>query len=200
MTFLFDIGNVLLKLHFERFHEAVFGASDAPLPPEFIAVKDPYESGALDDHEFIRRSLETVPTPLSPESFTSAWQDIFSANDPMWSVVDHLKASGHRLVLFSNTNNLHAEAFLKAFPGFSHFDHHHFSHQIGAMKPDPAFYHQAIDTYGLNPSDTLYLDDLAENIDTGRNLGFHSWQYDFNDHKACLGWLASHGITLPDSH
>lgn len=197
MTFLFDIGNVLLKLHFERFHETVLGAPDSPLPPELIAVKDPYESGAMDDHEFVTRSLETLPLPHTPESFTSAWQDIFSANDPMWSVVEHLKASGHRLILFSNTNNLHALAFLTRFPGFAQFDHHHFSHVVGAMKPDPAFYRQAIETYGLDPAETLYLDDLAENIATGRDLGFRSWQYDLNDHEACLAWLTSHGITLP---
>lgn len=196
MTFLFDIGNVLLKLHFDRFHRTVLGAADAPFPPELAALKDPYETGALSDQDFIRQSLDILGSQLSPENFTRAWQNIFSPNEAMWDVVPQLKEQGHRLILFSNTNKLHALSFLQAFPGFELFDHHHFSHEVGAIKPDPAFYQKAIAQYQLDPAQTLYLDDLPENIATGRDLGFHSWQYDLNNHQPCLDWLSGHGIPL----
>ncbi|MGD1980060.1 MAG: HAD family phosphatase [Akkermansiaceae bacterium] len=199
MTFLFDIGNVLLKLHFERFHAAVLGSEEIPLPEELDALKVPYETGAIDDDAFVDRSLEHLTGSLSREQFTAAWEDIFSANEPMWLVVEKLKASNHRLILFSNTNNLHAGSFLKAYPGFDDFDHHHFSHQVGALKPHPDFYQRAIEDYELNPTETIYLDDLPENIATGKEMGFHSWQYDYNDHQSCLNWLHGLGIKLTPS-
>lgn len=200
MTFLFDIGNVLLKLHFDRFHTAVLGAPQTPLPPALDELKLPYESGGIDDHQFITRSLANLPLPLEREQFIAAWQDIFSVNEPMWELVQVLKDQGHRLILFSNTNNLHATSFLSRFPGFAHFDHHHFSHEVKALKPDPSFYQTALDQYRLDPSETLYLDDLAENISTGREFGFSCWQYDLDDHPAFLSWLARQGIkTTPQA-
>jgi putative hydrolase of the HAD superfamily len=196
MTFLFDIGNVLLKLHFERFHQAVVGAPDAPLPSGLGSLKDPFETGRMSDDEFVDRSLAVLPSDLTRESFVAAWQDIFSANDPMWAVVEQLKGSDHRLILFSNTNNLHAEAFLTRFRVFDHFHHHHFSHNVGALKPEPEFYQRAIDDFKLVPGETFYLDDLPENIATGREFGFTSWQYDHHDHGACLDWFDRHNIRL----
>lgn len=189
MTFLFDIGNVLLKLHFEKFHLAILGDEFAPLPDALNAIKDPYESGEITDEEFVSRSVEFLNRKLSHTDFTKAWLDIFSPNEPMWEVVRQLHAAGHRLILFSNTNSLHTRSFLVRFPEFSLFHHHHFSQEIRAMKPAPDFYQKAVELYRLDPAETVYLDDLPENIATGKDFGFHSWQYDYRDHKACLEWL-----------
>lgn len=189
MTILFDIGNVLLNLHFERFHETVLSDGQTNLPEEMLALKDPYESGQISDEDFITRSLDLLDSPLTREEFTSAWQDIFSLNKPMWDVVRQLQAANHRLILFSNTNAIHAEYFLKTYPSFSLFHNHHFSHETGANKPDPVFYENAIHDYDLIPEQTLYLDDLAENIDTGIALGFRCHQYDRQDHASALIWL-----------
>lgn len=194
MTFLFDIGNVLLNLHFNRFHAAVLPAGQIDLPPEMLALKDPYESGHLSDQEFVSRSITILENDLTESEFTHAWQDIFSANQAMWDVVKKLHADRHRLILFSNTNALHANAFLHNFDIFSLFHHHHFSHETGANKPDPKFYENAINDYNLNPTETLYFDDLAENIATGLALGFDSFQYDLNDHASAEAWLQGKNI------
>ena len=189
MTFLFDIGNVLLNLHFERFHDAVLPAHLDDLAESLLSLKDPYETGRISNDEFVQRSLDFLKSDLDPKFFASAWQDIFSPNAPMWKVAQKLHADGHRLILFSNTNALHAEKFLADHSVFSLFHHHHFSQEVGAIKPHPDFYQVAIDEYDLSPKETIYLDDLPENIATGRDFGFQSFQYDLNDHEACLAWL-----------
>ena len=192
MTFLFDIGNVLLNLHFERFYDAVLPAHLDDFPEAMLSLKDPYETGVISDDEFVSRSLNFLKSDLSAEKFSAAWQDIFSPNKPMWEVAEKLHTEGHRLILFSNTNALHAEKFLADHAIFALFHHHHFSQDVGAIKPHPDFYQVAIDEYDLSPKETIYLDDLPENIATGRDFGFQSFQYDLNDHEACLEWLKEH--------
>lgn len=194
MTFLFDIGNVLLKLHFEKYRAKVLGDANTPLPDELGILKDPYETGQISDDEFVTKSLKILKSNLSPQDYTEAWQDIFSPNDPMWEVVEKLRTDGHRLILFSNTNALHSTFFLEKYEVFQHFPHHHFSQEVGAIKPHDDFYQKAVDTYDLIPVETAYLDDLPENIATGKAFGFLCWQYDFNDHTSCLDWLKSLGI------
>ena len=194
MTILFDIGNVLLNLHFDRFHAAVLGDANASLPEDLACLKDPYESGVIDDTEFVARCLDGLRSTMKPGQFAAAWQDVFSPNDPMWAVVRQFKALGHRLILFSNTNGLHSAHFLSEYPDFQHFDAHHFSHEVGVMKPDPEFYRDAIKRFELKPGKTIYIDDLPENIATGRQFGFHCWQYEVERHDACLRWLEGHGV------
>lgn len=190
MTFLFDIGNVLLKLHFERLHQAALGSPQPVMPAPLVEINEPYEIGTITCDDFVTRSLAAIPLKLTPTEFTAAWNNIFSLNEPMWKVVHHLKKNDHRLILFSNTNALHARAFLAKHPEFALFDHHHFSQDIGANKPHDAFYQTALEQYQLVPGETFYLDDLPANIATGKRFGFQSWQYDLNDHAACLDWLS----------
>ena len=204
MNFLFDIGNVLLRLDFPSFHRRVFGPGG--LTPEareeLDLLKVPYEAGEMDDDTFfssIRPLLPDERKGLTAPEFITAWNGIFSPNRPMWRVVDQLAAQGHRLILFSNTNSLHASYFLKEFSVFDHFRHHHFSQEIGALKPDRAFYDSAIEKFQLVPEETLYLDDLPENILTGRNLGFGCHQYHLEDHPAALDWLREKGFALPEN-
>jgi putative hydrolase of the HAD superfamily len=160
------------------------------LPQEMLTLKDPYESGQLSDDEFVARSLDLLGTGQSPADFTRAWQQIFSPHQAMWDLATKLHHDGHRLLLFSNTNELHAQEFLRAFRIFDLFHEHHFSHRTGANKPDPTFYENAIRDFDLHPAETLYFDDLAENIATGEALGFRCHQYDLRNHAAAEAWLA----------
>ena len=61
--------------------------------------------------------------------------------------------------------------------------------EIGALKPEFAIYQYAINTYQLDPTSTVYIDDQPQNIISGKELGFKCWQYDLNDHQAFEIWL-----------
>ncbi len=191
MTFLFDIGNVLLRLHFERFNQRVSGSPDPQLPTSILALKTPYETGTLTEHEFIAQSLRLLQSQLSPAALTEAWENIFSPHQPMWDLARQLHQKQHRLIIFSNTNSIHARSFPLKYPEFQLFDHLHLSHEVGAVKPDPEFYQKAIDSYQLDPSQTFYFDDLPENIATGEELGFQCYQYDLHKHHHLLPWLSA---------
>ncbi len=44
------------------------------------------------------------------------------------------------------------------------------------LKPDPAIYHHLIDTCGLTPQHSIFLDDMAENVVAARECGLQSFQ------------------------
>ena len=78
----------------------------------------------------------------------------------MWQRVRQLTADGHRLILFSNINAIHAPWIYDEFPEFPLFDGAVFSFETGFVKPQPEIYQYAIDDHGLVPAETLYIDDL----------------------------------------
>ncbi|MBP9871494.1 MAG: HAD-IA family hydrolase [Nitrosomonas sp.] len=108
----------------------------------------------------------------------------------MWRCVHQLANQKHSLILISNINAIHCPWIFSAYPEFSYFKHKILSYQIGILKPEPAIYRYAIDHFKLDPKSTLYIDDMPQNIASGREAGFQCWQYDLNNHQAFENWLA----------
>ena len=192
-TFLFDIGNVLLHVDFGASLPRLFPAPPAALPLRFTRVmarKDELESGRMASQDFLDEAIAALGYAGPRENFLNAWLDIFEPNQPMWRTVEELSAAGHRLILFSNTNDLHMNDVLHRFqPLFRHFPEAVYSYKVGSMKPDDPIYQHAIETHHLTPDRTIYIDDLPENIATGKRFGFRSWQYEAAKHQDFIGWL-----------
>ncbi|MFD0894453.1 HAD family phosphatase [Luteolibacter ambystomatis] len=192
MTFLFDIGRVLLDFEYERSLEKLL-----PVDCEdrrgrlerLLERKDDFEAGKIPEDEFIDWSLERLESEATPDEFRSVWRSIFVPNAPMWQVVERLAEEGHRLILFSNINSIHWPWITEAFPRFSRFHGAVLSFEVGAIKADPVIYQHAIEAHGLVPEQTRYIDDLPANIAAGRKAGLRSWQYDLKDHAAFEQWL-----------
>jgi len=194
MTCLFDIGRVLLDFDFESSLARLLphGILDpAARLGRLLERKDDFETGAIHPDDYIVWALGVLGSDASPAAFRAAWQGIFTPNKPMWECVRKIACGGHRLIIFSNTNALHCPWLFEAYPEFSVFDGAVLSFETGHVKPRPEIYQHAVNVHELVADDTLYIDDLAENIATGRRFGFHCWQYDLNNHPAFERWLAS---------
>lgn len=202
MTFLFDIGRVLLDFDFESSLARLFppGTPDVhERLQRMLERKDELESGKIDVDAYTDWALNILETETTPEEFHHAWRNIFTPNEPMWRRVRQLHADGHRLLLFSNINGIHSPWIYEEFPEFSLFHGAVMSFQTGFIKPQPEIYHHAIDQHDLVPSETIYVDDLPQNIEAGRALGFRTWQYDLHNHAAFEQWLASELSLLPNN-
>jgi len=197
MTFLFDIGRVLLDFDFESSLVRL-------LPPDcpdsekrlerLLERKDEFETGKIDADIFTEWALGVLGSTATHDEFHYAWRHIFTPNEPMWRRVRQLAADGHHLILFSNIGSLHMPWIYGEFPELSLFQDAVTSFETGYLKPDPEIYKRAIERHSLVPSETFYIDDLPQNAATGRALGFRTWQYDLRDHHAFEVWLATYSI------
>ena len=194
MTFLYDIGRVLLDFDLVSSLARLLppGTADSALRlGRVLERNDEFESGRIAPDEYMAWAIGVLGSDASPEAFREAWQRIFTPNPSMWDCVRKLAACGHRLILLSNTNAIHCPWMFETYPDFSLFDGAVLSFEVGCVKPRPEIYQHAVEAYGLVPEATLYIDDLPQNIATGRQFGFHCWQYDLNDHRAFERWLAT---------
>jgi glucose-1-phosphatase len=197
MTFLYDIGRVLLDFDFENSLARLFPAQTPNVHERLqciLARKDEFETGKIDVDTYTDWALKVLETEATPTQFHHAWRHIFTPNEPMWQRVRQLKSAGHRLILFSNTNGIHVPWIYDEFPEFHLFDDAVMSFRTGFIKPESEIYHHAIREHALVPAETLYIDDLPDNIAIGLALGFQCHQYDLRDHAAFDQWLASFPI------
>lgn len=194
MTFLFDIGKVLIDFDFESSLRRLLPPGTPDIDARLARMlehKDDFESGRIALDDFIPFALGILGPGISRSAFIDAWRRIFTPNLPMWRCVERLHADGHRLILFSNTNPIHCPWIFEEYEILRKFHAAVLSFEAGAIKPHDSIYQHAIAAHGLNPRETLYIDDLSANISTGRRLGFRSFQYDFHDHPAFEHWLAT---------
>ena len=186
--FLFDIGNVILKFDFTLAAARIAGESEVDeteILPLLTPMHVDLETGRLSPDDFLRRAAETIGFSGSLDTLRLAFQEIFTLNAPLAEWVVELDEAGLPLYLLSNTSDLHVSHFTREYA--SVFDRFHgaiYSHEAGCMKPDPAIFQQAIDAFEFDPSETLYLDDLADNVAAAKRAGFRALVYDHADHGA----------------
>ncbi len=199
LSFLFDIGKVLLDFDFESSLKSLLppGHTDpASALSELLAKKDEFEAGRISVSDYTDWALATLGSSATHDHFHHAWRHIFTPNEPMWETVRALRAADHRLILFSNTNAIHCPWVFEAYPEFSLFHGAVLSYEVDSIKPHPEIYRHAIEKYSLDPEKTLYIDDLPANIATGDRFGLRTHQYDLTNHAAFDNWLNSELLSL----
>ncbi len=189
---LVDIGNVLMTFDFLPAMKELapsFG-DDFEAPFELLMEKkDDFERGLLSETEYITWASDILRFTGTHDEFKTAWNSIFTPNQLMWNDLKISMELGLKHVIFSNTNAIHAPWLMKNCPLLPKFDGYVFSHQVGAIKPQAPIYQYAIEQFNLDPSKTLYIDDLLPNIIQGQEWGLHSHRYDPKNHSAFKRWF-----------
>jgi glucose-1-phosphatase len=198
-AFLFDIGNVLLRFDFTLALRALAVKSAEHDPVQVLALLEPIkfalEDGQIDRAAFIRGVLDVLRFTGTEDEFIAAWEDIFEENAPMIALVEKLQGS-FPLYLLSNTSDIHVDYIFRRYPVFQRFDAGIYSYAVHASKPGPEIYRIAIETLGIDPADTFFIDDLLPNIETARALGFRAHHYHHERHDALLADLAANGVNV----
>ena len=89
-------------------------------------------------------------------------------------------ATGSRVFLLSNTNEAHWQYIHDhVFPacGFTPeelFERIFLSYEMGVIKPDLRIYQMVIEATGIEPAETLFLDDNKDNLQAASILGIHT--------------------------
>lgn len=175
---IFDLGNVLLTLHWERMFAHFTrrtGKSQAEL--ERYHATAPWgrqlATGEISQWEYYEAVSAELGFAGSYEEFAAAWSDMFSPNEPLLALAHRLKGKLPRYVL-SNTNAIHMRFIFERFPCVHGFDGYILSHEIGAEKPDRRIYDWAVRRYRLEPARTAFVDDLIENVEGARAVGLQA--------------------------
>lgn len=194
-AFLFDIGNVIISFDFQKAADRIephcdMGAGDAFTAVTALAPE--LELGKITPEEFIAAASDRIGYRGTPTQFRESFEDIFELNEPVVDLIEQLGESGMPLYLLSNTNGIHVPFFEKTYPVFSRFRGRIYSHEVGCMKPDPGIYRIAEERLGLTPSKTVYIDDVEENCEAGREAGWLTVHYTPNDHDDFLSRLSAH--------
>ena len=179
----FDIGGVLLEIDHVRSLQFWSDCTDLSIdvikdhfPHE---VHEQYEIGKLSDYEFFRAVKDALPQPncLKEDDFWRGWNKLIVAETETVKLLSLLKQS-YNVYLLSNTNPRHIKYEVPSRFSFqNNVTRAFYSFDLGCRKPDTAIYLKTLELAGVKPEESLLIDDVEENVEQARKLGFKTILY-----------------------
>lgn len=151
-----------------------------------------YHNGLIDCDAFCRSMSEAMDglyTPDEVRRIHDAW--LIEEYSGVGEIIERLVNRGVPTGLLSNTNHSHwirvepnGDGLAPEFPSASKLQHRHASHLLGVSKPEPGIYTAFMDSAGYAPNEILFFDDLVDNIEGARSLGWEARRIDHDGDTA----------------
>jgi epoxide hydrolase-like predicted phosphatase len=185
---IFDLGGVIINLNNKKTHDAL--ASLSPLKSEEIALSlkesrlfDQHGNGNFTDSEFRNALRSLLQLNASDAEIDHAFNALLcDIPSDRLQLLKNLSKK-YRLFLLSNTNFIHIEKvneILFTCSGITKlnelFEKVYYSHEMKLSKPDIRIYQAVLAENKLNPKETVFIDDLAENTEGAKAAGIHAIQ------------------------
>ena len=178
---VFDLGNVLIEWNSEK----ILTYFEPEKEQRQVLRQVIFESGVwhqTDKGELsLKEACEEVLTQLDA-SYHSAIKNIFYHWYEVVYVYSDLQErirlwadQGYRIYILSTTCEIfyHIEkaGLLPIYPLLSGYI---LSSEVGVVKPEAEIYQKLLKKYGLNPVESVFIDDIQANLDTAAELGFET--------------------------
>lgn len=180
---IFDLGRVLVAIDDTFLVERLFKGLDAADTQQLArrTMADPamveFNSGRITPQAFYEKMRRTYSWDLTFDAFKSLWCRIFYPMDGMEELILQLRGKV-ALGLLSDTDPLHYNHIVTAWPWIAGFKNPTLSYQVGVMKPDPEIYRAAAENVRTPLENCLYIDDLADNIEGARAVGMNAVRFE----------------------
>ena len=173
---LLDLGNVLAfhdnPLLFDRLAQAFSTTRERMRERLDDEMWERVNRGQLPGDSLRRELLVRLGGDVDPARFEAIWTSHFTLHTAMIDAVAALDGR-YRLVLVSNTHDLHVKHLRPLLPVLERFDALLFSCEVGLLKPEPALFRLALAKAGCSPERAVFFDDLQVYADAASAIGIH---------------------------
>ena len=180
---IFDLGGVIINIYPHKTYEAFnMPANDSAKMSVYLHdLFHQLEIGAIDTTDFITEAKKEWELPLTKQEICDGLNAMLGdIPSERIRAIENVKGK-YNIFLLSNTNAIHYEGVMSRleystqWTSFEHLFHKtYYSHLVGLRKPDPAIYQLVLDENELVPDETLFLDDLGENLKSAQSLGIRT--------------------------
>jgi epoxide hydrolase-like predicted phosphatase len=179
---IFDLGGVLLRtidstprdqlaarLKMTRYEleELIFGGESGERAQRGeITIQEHWET--------LRQGLH-----YSPSEFKELLDQFFARDEIDGQLVETIRKlhQTYKTALLSNAWNDLRQTLHERWNLDGLFDELIISAEVKMVKPDPRIYHLALDRLGVTPSEAVFIDDMADNVEAARKEGLRAIWY-----------------------
>jgi putative hydrolase of the HAD superfamily len=179
---IFDLGNVLYDIDFEKMYKAFDDLGIPNFENHFTLNKSDQiffdlEIGLITEDQFCEGLNKLYLLNLTKAQIITAWNALLIGYRK--ESIEWVKANNGKYAtfLYSNTNQIHYDHFIPQFSrevggNFENlFKTPYFSHKMGQRKPDPASFLHILEKEGLKAEETIFIDDNEPNVIAAASVG-----------------------------
>lgn len=173
---IFDIGRVLLRIDVARAMQGM--ASGLSLSPEELwsaIEKDPrwkdWQEGRISPRDWHLHVKQRFGGSATFEQFRDMWNLVLDPEPIQGSELFEKLSKNYRLGLLSNTDPIHVTYMELRYDFFRYFPVRVYSCAVGASKPSPIIYKEALKACQSRAEEAVYIDDIEAYVEAGRRLG-----------------------------
>ena len=140
-----------------------------------------FEIGKVSSDQLRQYIRDALNSNVTDDAIDNAWcAMVLDIPQPYIETLLRLR-SKYRLILLSNTNQIHEDLILPRLKRdvgrdfLSLFDRYYFSHHLGMRKPDREIFEYVLRDSGAKAEETLFIDDTEVNTDVAAELGIRSY-------------------------
>lgn len=179
---VFDIGNVILNFNVEKvLKEFTQDTDEQNFIFDNIINSPEWLKNSLIDTGYISRedAIKIVQDRTNHErdflieKFWNTYNDYAFVDERMLDLIVKLTQSNYKVYLLSNINP-YTHDKINETNLLSLVDGYVFSYKEHMVKPFKGIYNILIERYSIVPSESLFIDDNLNNINTGNEIGFIS--------------------------
>jgi putative hydrolase of the HAD superfamily len=183
---IFDLGGVFMDIDFSRTEKAFVDLGVTNFKELFTQhhaspLFEDLETGKISPEVFYAFFREQTKADLTDEQIKGAWNALLINFPP--ERLNWLEQIKHKynIYLFSNTNQIHYDAFMDIFnqeTGKDDFNQYfikaYYSQTLGLRKPYKESYLKIIEEQNLIAAETLFIDDTPKNITGAKEAGLQA--------------------------
>ncbi|MBQ2803606.1 MAG: HAD family phosphatase [Lachnospiraceae bacterium] len=175
---IFDIGNVLTDFRWREFLLDKGFSEEMVERIAQVSVKHPlwkeFDRGTWEDEVLMQKFVEEAPE-LKQELYAaySNVEGIVTPRDYAIPWIKELKAKGLKVWYLSNFARKIEIECREALRFLPYMDGGILSYKEKLIKPEPAIYELMLKRYGLVAQESVFIDDLPENVKAAKAFGIH---------------------------
>ena len=178
---IFDFGNVVGRFDGRYILEQFCSSEEdyETLFPVLFGRWQELDKGVIDYLQYAKDCEAQLPERLKENcrAFFRSWAEHVELFPQTAAFIRELKKQGTGIYLLSNASTYFADYMQNNCKTLEEFDGIVFSAPVKMAKPDPEIYRYLFHTFGLDPKDCFFIDDLKENIEAGKRLGMDGFVF-----------------------
>ncbi len=184
---IFDFGGVIIDIEFNRVRESFTRLGIGNFDDHFnrfrqTIVFDKFDTGKISEDEFFGEIAKHLPSGVQRKDIIDAWNSMLGEfpQEHFHFLMDIRKR--YNTYLLSNTNETHLRYYfqkLKEWYGIESmdvfFNKAYYSNVIHLRKPEVEIFEYVCRDAGLDPAETLFIDDTLQHVEGARKAGLRAF-------------------------
>lgn len=180
---IFDLGNVIIDLDLDASEQLIRDLVSVsvlePKPDDLVILQD-YECGRIEEALFLNHFIRKSNGKAQAIDLINGWTAMLLGIPKQRLLMLQRLMQDYRVYILSNTNETHIRWLnnhlqkdhgIDSLEAVSHGVY--YSHTLGCRKPESEIYQKLVELTGCNPAESIFFDDIQENVDAANTVLFN---------------------------